>query len=182
LVDKLTPVIEFRVARALRRYCGAHTTCAVEVSDIVQDVLTALFADAGRILRDWNPERGLSLHNWVGLISERHAFAFLRSQRRKSPHEDVSDPDTLRKIDHDKGVCFQDALESRDELAFLLEQMSSCLTPKSMDLFARLLLLQQDVNTVAQATGMSEAAVYAARTRLARRAREVLDAALRTHA
>jgi len=39
-----------------------------EVADLIQEVFMALFADDARVLRSWQPERGLSLDNFVGLV------------------------------------------------------------------------------------------------------------------
>src|SRR5262245_29160958 len=74
LVARLTPVIQARVARCLLRRAGAAgSRLRQDVKDLVQEVFVALFEGRGRILLGWDPRRGLSLDNFVGLVAERQA-------------------------------------------------------------------------------------------------------------
>jgi DNA-directed RNA polymerase specialized sigma24 family protein len=87
LVAVLTPVIQARVARTLlaRRHrlaCGRDVR--QEVEDLSQDVFLTLFSRDSRVLRDWQPERGLSLESFVGLVAERQVLSFLRSGRAET--------------------------------------------------------------------------------------------------
>src|SRR5579883_2724873 len=85
LVVLLSPVVHARVARKLFRSGLARKQgreLRQEIEDFVQEVFVALFADGGRPLRAWDPTRGLSLLNFVGLISEHQVDAILRSGRR----------------------------------------------------------------------------------------------------
>ena len=78
----LTPVIQARVARTLlahRSRLAGGRDVRQEVEDLSQDVFLALFDRDGHVLRSWEPERGLSLENFVGLVAERQVLSFLRS-------------------------------------------------------------------------------------------------------
>src|SRR5688572_33000389 len=70
LVHMLTPVIRYRSGRVLGRAARGRNI-AVAVDDIVQHVLLVLFADQGKVLRSWDPERRLPLVQFIGLVAER---------------------------------------------------------------------------------------------------------------
>ena len=62
LVAALLPVVQARVARVLvRRRGGSGRDVRQEVEDLSQEVFAILFADGARVLRAWDPSRGLSL-------------------------------------------------------------------------------------------------------------------------
>ena len=107
LVALLTPVIQARVARTLlaRRFrLAAGRDVRQEVEDLSQEVFLALFARGGRVLRAWEPERGLSLENFVGLVAERQVLSFLRSSRRNPwPEETAFAEDELDAETEDRG-------------------------------------------------------------------------------
>src|SRR5262245_39126253 len=91
LVAMLTPVIQSRVARGLlSRRVGSASGRNVrqEVEDLTQEVFLVLFADGGKVLRSWEPERGLTLPNFVGLVAERQTASILRSGKRNPWRED----------------------------------------------------------------------------------------------
>src|SRR5688572_10447441 len=85
LVARLTPVVQARVARTLlaRRWgpTGGRSL-RHDVEDLSQDVFLSLFTGDARVLRRWQPDRGLSLAGYVGLVSERLVVSFLRSGKR----------------------------------------------------------------------------------------------------
>src|SRR4051812_48339802 len=81
LVATLTPVVQARVARTLlarRSLLAGGRSVREEVEDLSQEIFLALFDRNARVLRSWEPERGLSLLNFVGLVAERQVLSFLR--------------------------------------------------------------------------------------------------------
>ena len=54
-VDRVTPVIQARVARLLLKHyrAAANDRIREEVADLSQEVFVALFAEKGRVLRGW---------------------------------------------------------------------------------------------------------------------------------
>src|SRR6185437_10466592 len=105
-VALLIPAIHLSVADTLRRRVGreGRSRARHEVEDLTQDILAALFADGGRRLRLWDPERGLALPRFVGLVSRHLVESFLR-RRDHRVWED-------RAIDGDDQVAFPDPAES----------------------------------------------------------------------
>ena len=170
LVDVLSPVVHSRVARTLSRRGPSARDPRQEVEDLTQEVFARLFAQEGRLLRTWDPERGLSLQNFVGLIAQREANAIVRSGRRSPWKDDPLEPQDLEEV----GEPVPDVgpeVASRQELGIVLERLQAGLSPLGYQMFLRLVVQQETVQEVAAAENMSLAAVYAWQSRLARRIR-----------
>lgn len=172
LVDFLMPVVQSRAARALSRYRPRGRDSRQDVEDLVQEIYVALFENDGRVLKSWDPERGLSLRNFVGLVSQRTAHGILRSGRRTPWPDDPTDPTDLESLDETSRDPLP-RIHSRAELSRLMDRLSDELSPRGLTLFYRLCVNQEDVRAVAQTTGMTEQAVYAFRKRLERTARDI---------
>jgi RNA polymerase sigma factor (sigma-70 family) len=177
LVARLTPVIQVRVARTLltRRFrLAGGRDWREEVKDLSQDVFLALFDSDGHVLRTWQPERGLSLESFVGLIAERQVLSFLRSGRRNPWKEDplfASDENEWESPESDP----EKIAASREQQNLLLERFREELSPLGWRLFDLLFLQELSQGEVEAATGLSAAAVYAWRSRLRRLAQKLLD-------
>ncbi len=170
LVGLLAPVVQVRVTRELRRRGPVATDPRQEVEDLTQEIFARLFADDGRLLRTWDPAKGLSLKNFVGLIAQRQAADFMKSGRRNRFRDD---PLELEDIEA-RGEPVPDVgpeVASREELSIVLSRLQQSLSPLGFRMFLRLVVQQESVQEVATAEGMSESAVYAWQSRLARRMR-----------
>lgn len=166
LVQRLLPIVQARVARTLvRRRGGSGRDVRQEVEDLAQEAFAALFENQGKILRAWNPERGLSLASFCGLVAEREAASILRSGRRSPWTEAATELDELeRELDHAKGA--DAVLSSKEQLARLVERLRESLSPRGLELFHRLVVEEESVESVCQTTGMTADAVYAWRSRI----------------
>jgi RNA polymerase sigma-70 factor (ECF subfamily) len=175
LVDRLTPVIQARVVRTLLLAPPAERRGGLrqQLEDLCQEVFLALFADGGRVLRSWEPERGLSLDNFVGLVARRRALSFLRSGRGGARTEDPAPDGELERAAPESGPE-ADAL-GREQLRLLLRRLEEELSPLGWHLFRLLLVEERPVEEVERATRMSRDALYAWRSRLRRHARRLVD-------
>lgn len=178
LVETLTPVIQARVARTLLARGQRRARALLE--DLVQEIFLTLLEDDGRVLRSWEPERGMSLENFVGLVATRRTVSYLRSGRRvgwrENPtldDEDADGPVGPVPVTDDPGP--EERVESRDTLRRLLDRMREDLSPQGWQLFDLLYVRERSVERVCAETGLSADAVYAWRSRLRRHARRVLD-------
>jgi RNA polymerase sigma factor (sigma-70 family) len=173
LVEALTPIVRTRVARVLLRRAPASSGRNIrqEVEDLTQEVFVALFAHDGRMLRAWEPQRGLSLENFVGFIAERQVTSILRTARRSPWTEDPTQTEALDGPDDRASVELR--LASRQELEMLLDRMREELSPLGLSLFEQLYLQQRSAAEVCARTGMSRDAVYAWQSRLGRLVRRL---------
>lgn len=177
LVVLLTPVIQARIARSLlhyRRGGAAGRDVHQEVADLAQEVFLLLFSQDGKVLRSWQPERGLTLENFVGLVAERQTVSVLRSGRR-SPWKE--DPTLAEDLDVQAAPSPEpeEAAASRDQLRHLFQRLKEELSPLGRHLFELIFVQELDVGEVGQRTGLSADAVYAWRSRLRKLARRILQ-------
>ncbi len=176
LVDRFTPVIQKRVARALlsRRHGAASgRDVRQEVEDFSQEVFVTLFNDQGRVLRTWRPEGGLSLLNFVGLVAERRARCILRNGKR-SPWRD--DPTLTEDLDQAVDELGPEAsAASRERLRQLIDRLKEELSPLGWHLFELLFLREMSPEEAARREAMSLASVYKWQSRLRQLARRLLD-------
>ena len=174
LVARLTPVIQARVARTLlarRSLLGADRNVHQEVGDRTQDVFLLLFEKGGRVLLSWEPERGLSLENFVGLVSKFYVLSYLRSDKRnRGKEEPVPDKD-LEGLSSDRGA--EEIVLKREQLHLLLDRMRERLSPQGWQLFELLYVEELSVEDTMAATSLSADAVYKWRSRLRQLAEEL---------
>jgi len=178
LVGALTPIIQARVARAIMRLRSTrkqNRSPAEEVRDMTQEVFASLFADDAKALRAWQPSRGMSLVNFVGLIAEHQVASIFRSGRRRPWSEDIV-------VDNDFDAMDSPASGPEKHVAsaqlygLLLDRMRAELTPRGFELFHMMFIEEKSVEAVCASTGMSADAVYAWRSRLPKLMRKIASA------
>ncbi len=171
LVAYLTPVIQARVARALLGHGGgARRNVREEVADLAQEVFGVLFARDARLLRSWEPDRGASLANYVGLIARTRAISILRTMQR-NPWQDeplpAADLDGL--LPPESSV--ERRIESRQVLQAAFDAVWEATSPRGRRMLDLLFVQRLDNDAVRGLTGLSIAAVHQWRSRLTRAAR-----------
>jgi DNA-directed RNA polymerase specialized sigma24 family protein len=174
LVSVLQPVVHARVGRVLcRRRALAQGDLRERALDLAQDVFVELFRDDGRALRAWDPARGLSLANWVGLIAEQRATAALRGRAATAAASDLPLDEAPEEI-APPGDDPEATVLARDRLEHVLDTLRAELSPLGMSLFQALVVAEEPIASVAERTGMSVAAVQAWSSRLKRRIASIL--------
>ncbi len=181
LIDRLLPAVQARVGLALLRRHGQARgrNLRAEAEDLSQEVFAALFEQGARVLRSWQPERGLSLKGFVGLVAEREAGAILRTGKRSPFTEEPTADDTLRQLEgrNASGQSpMTDLIESRDLLEAVVDRLRERLSPQGFWLFELLYVEERSVEEACAITGMTPDALYAWRSRIGKLAREVRDA------
>jgi RNA polymerase sigma-70 factor (ECF subfamily) len=173
LVDAISPIIQARAARVLlRRHGAAGRDVRQEILDLSQHVFLTLFADEGRFLLQWDPERGASLENYVGLAAEREIASILRSRRRNPWSDDPTEAEILEaNVEPRPSPELQ--VVSRDLLARVLERLEDRLSARGLELFHWIVLDGRSVEEVCALGNLTPDAVYAWRSRLGRQLREI---------
>lgn len=171
-VELVTPVIQARVARVLlgANHGGSPERVREEVADLTQEVFASLFKDSGRVLKHWDPERGLSIKNYVGLVAHRAAVSTLRSKRRNPFTEEPTECGDLDVMDGG-GASGEAAILSRDLLRKVFARTEESLSETGRELFRLIFVEQREVGEIVELMTMSEAAVYAWRSRLSKAVR-----------
>lgn len=167
LVAVLTPVIHTQATRTMLFY-GVRNV-RQEVEDRTQDVLLSLFAKGERVLRSWKPDRGLSLQNFVRLVTKCQVISHLR--RYNSWREEPTPPEKLDvRVDAPGPVP---GLIAEQELELFLARLRKSVSALGWLMFQLLFLQELSVPEAMAASGMSRAAVYAWRSRLRRLIRKL---------
>lgn len=180
LARALAPTIQGRVARALLRRRGASgRDPRQEIEDLSQDVFAALFADGGKALRAWDPDRGLPLGPYVALITDREVASILRSGRRSPWTEDPTDEESLGRAMPEGDPRLEDVLASREMLSNLHVALQQRTSPLGLAVFHAVFVEERAPEEAAQKLGLTLDAVYAWRSRLGRLCRELASTVLR---
>ncbi len=175
LAELVLPVIHVRVARYLFVHRRTHRSAGrADLEDIVQEVVIRLFANEARVLKAWNPKRGLDLHGFVGFVAQREIVNVLRSNRRRPWLEAVDDSIPLEQFKDDEGHTPEEAMARKDLARSVLARLHAWLTPRGRELFQLVYVEEQPIDEVARTYGMKPSAIYAWRNRVQKRARKVL--------
>jgi hypothetical protein len=171
LVDLLSPVIARRVAAGLWRR-GPGRDVRTEVEDVSQEVFASLFAGGGKALRAWDPARGMSLPNFVGLLAQHQVASILRTGRTQPFRDEPTEAATLERLP-DLGPVPEAVVGSRERMTRLLERLRAQLSPRGLELFQRLILDEEPIEALVTSTGLTRDALYQWRSRLAKLVRQL---------
>lgn len=166
LVERLSPVIAKRVAATLwqRR---PKDNVAQEASDMIQEVFVSLFEAQGKALRAWDPARGMSLDSFVGLLAQHQVISLLRNGRTSAWREEPTEAEQLDGFSG--GTRNPDAIiSSREYLQRLLDRLRDNLSPRGLELFQRIVIDEEAVETLIAETGLTRDALYQWKSRLLR--------------
>ena len=170
LAQHLLPVIQARVARTLLRAAGIPPRFDVDeaVRDGVQDVLVHLLRDGAKELRRWDPARGASLRNFVGLVAERRTLSALSIRSRNPTTETATADDTLAR--HAEGRRSTSGLEARaaarDLLGRLLDRLKAEVPAETYRLFVLRYAEGCSTQEMIAATGLGKAVIEKRLSRL----------------
>ncbi len=173
LVAYLEPVIQIEVGRALRpaaRLDGRNWR--QEMLDLVQDVFVVLFADDLKVLRSWDPQRGLSLRGFVGLVGFRHVLSALKTKRR-NPYAAMLVASDVLDAQRPLAGDLAGEVANREELDLVLREIRAQFSERDLVLFRILYLEGGDTEDACAITGMRRGAVYAWRGRLKKRVEKI---------
>ncbi len=164
LVYELLTSIKAEVAHGLLRRAQLHRRDPrQEVDDFSHEILLFLLAENGRVLRLWDPVRGLSLERFVRMISRQRVSRILRGHRSNPWNDEPMNQWALEPLlEHDTSYRI---LELRQELRALLEHVRGHLSERGVQMFRRIYVEQRSIAEVATEFKMTRQAVDAWNTR-----------------
>jgi RNA polymerase sigma factor (sigma-70 family) len=180
LVGRLRPLVHTEVAHLLlRRTAASGRNARQDLEDLVQEVFARLWADDGKLLRRWDPVRGRSLDSWVRLVARSRVLDQLRSPRRNPAHgESLEDPEIDRAVSID-APSLAATIGAREDLERIQAHLREQLSERDWMLFIALFAEGCGVQQVSEEVGMTTAAVYQWKSRVARHHLPPLAEALR---
>lgn len=164
--------------RCITRITGRYerVLCAQDADEIYAEVCLLLWADDLRRLRAYDPQRGMKLGSWLGLLASHATYDFLRKIARRPPHDDLGDVPVPPCADPD-ALDHLIASERHDRLSELTSELSR----RDQDFVALYFGGDQSPETVARTLRISVKTVYSKKnkitTRLLRRAAQMSLAA-----
>lgn len=172
LVATLTPVIQARAARVLCR-SGATSRDAVrqEVEDLVQSIFVSLFADDGKALRRWDPEKGSNLRSFVALVAEREAVSILRTRKRNPFTEAPTEAEALERAQPASDA--HRAWLNRNLMDEVVRRMRGALSEQGYEIFELLFCRERNADSIAELLGLTMDAIYAWRSRIRKTAQAI---------
>lgn len=178
LARALLPVILRLVAVELRPWGSRYQRHPSELQrDVAQDVMLRLFTDRGRVLRAWQPDRGLSLRGFLKRVVRYHVLTLFRTERANPWRNESTDPEQLDQLDGQQSGLFHQLWLWRVRTRLLEDE-----SPRGRALYVALFVEQHSADEIAEGYGMTRDAVYQWRARFKRRAARLLgDGALRPH-
>lgn len=168
LIALLTPVIQCRVARILLAHGRGRVLVDLraEVEEHVQTVFGQLFEDRGRVLRLWDPAKGLSLAGWVGRFAQLRSRDLLRSASRDPWRHQARPPEHFETHGSERTPEDDVAAQQlwREARRRVLEQEQE----QGRRMFELLFERDLSTNEIRDATGLRDGAIYQWRSRLRR--------------
>ena len=175
-------------AELLRRYRGLLFRCITritaryervlgseDVEEVFAEVCMALWSDDLRRLRAFDPNRGMKLGSWLGLIATHTTYDFLRRVARRPICDDACAPE--QKTDEPSALERLLCRERRGALATLVGELSR----RDQAFFACYFGAEREPEDIARGLRISVKTVYSKKnkitTRLLRRAAETAIAA-----
>lgn len=174
LVELLTPILQARAARVLLRYSRGISPRDVrqEVEDLVQIVLSALFANGAKLLFDWDPARGKSFEGYVAMVADCRLASVLRTRRGRVWPDDPMEPEDLESSAEFQ-IGPEPAIHSREELSLVLRRFREVASARAYELFVLLYVEERTAEEVSAITGMTVENVHTHKSRLGKLARRV---------
>jgi DNA-directed RNA polymerase specialized sigma24 family protein len=176
LIDAISPIVRFRVARTISRRLRKrpYFISSEDVDEIAQEVMALLFASNSRLLHAWDSCRGLSFNNYVGLVAERSASRILRVRLRRGEGGLDTVPGCVSDSEVEDSVPGpEDVFATREYSQIVVRRILNQLSPFGGELFELLVIKDRAVEDVCELMSLSREATYTWRSRLAKLARRV---------
>jgi len=170
LARRLMPTIVGRI----RLHLGANVVAGRDRDDIAQDVWLTLMRDDGRLLLEWDPERGRTLEGYVGLLTRRVLWQTRRDGARQrrgggQHHEVYEDQAGEPTGDPETHAA------SRLELERVVSHLRDTLPPRGKLVFELLYADRLSPKEAADAIGVKLQVVYNWQHRIRKESRTLLE-------
>lgn len=159
LVRRLLPVVHAR-ARVFLSRRPDRRIAGKDADDLTQEVWLSLLDDDGRLLRAWDPDRGMALEGYVGLLTRRQLWRNIEAssaQKRGggvAPVALESAPEPVAPDDPERATM------SAQLLARLRAHLFEQLPARGQLVYAALYEDGRDVSQTAEVLGVNRQVVY----------------------
>ena len=171
LIRYLEPKLLLR-ANALLRHRGPGGSRR-EAMDLVQAAWRDLIADGWQALRRWDPERGVGLLGYVGVVATHRMISELRRAGRARAENPVAGDE----LDDFASLCddLEDKVANREYIELVVHELRSELTRQGDQAFEVLYLEGLSIDEAIAKTGLSRDSLYSYRRRIKRMAKTISE-------
>lgn len=175
----LLPVVDQKVMYVLRPIALQKRRDLTMIrQDLVQDLLVEFLRDDGKLLRQWDPERGCTILSFIGLVTRCYIHhRFRRFKGNPWASEPVSAEEMTALVDDgvSLGPNLVEDLEHRQRLEQLHQKFVAQLSPRDQARFAALFVQQRSPAEVAADEGVTENAIHQWSSRIVRKIRGLFE-------
>lgn len=173
LIQYLTPVIQASVAHILTRsktHCS-NKSIRQEVADHCQEVFMMLFKNDSKVLRSWDPDKGMNLTSFISLISKRRVISELRKEHFTHHSDDIVFDENIEQFL--KLPDEEEQFVNRHLLLRLVSILKNDISELGYDIFVQIFLYENTAEEVALRFGLSKNAIYVWKNRLRSQVKEI---------
>jgi len=177
LRDRVEPVIRAR-ARAFAARRIARRIGVDDAEDLTQRVWLELWREDGRLLRAYDPQRGMNLAGYVGLITQRELWRAAEqqaAQKRSREHEESFGNEEPQSLDAASN-CPESILGTQELLRGVDEYVRSRLSPRAQLAYTLLYAEGLEVREVVGRLEVDPQTVYNWQHEIRRLARQYVEA------
>ena len=172
-VEMISPIIHARVGRVLRRRNVAQChDVQQEAMDLTQQTYANLLKNNGHLLRSWDPERGMSLANYVGMIAEQTAEAATRKRSEEVWRSNVEITGSSDLV-IDSSRTPERLAAAQEILAAISSRVCAQLNKRGQRLLRAVCVEGRPVREVSALMNISESAINAWQHRLLNRTQQI---------
>ena len=173
LIENLTPVIQLAVVHILKRCTQSyqHNHIHLEVTDYCQEIFILIFKNNSKILRDWNPDKGMNLKSYISLITKRRVISSLRNIKfTQSLDDDTIDTniDSFLKTPDEESQFI-----NRHLLYRIIKSLKNEISSFGYEIFVQIFLYGYSAEEVASKMNLTKNSVYVWKNRLKAQAKNI---------
>jgi len=175
LVSNLTPVIQLAVAHILRRSTPPyqHNHVDLDIADYCQNVFMLLFKNNSKVLKDWDPAKGMNLKSYISLIAKRQVISSLRKVKFTQSLDDDSINENIESFlkTPDEGHQFV----NRHLLIRIISCLKNEISEFGYEIFVQIFLYGFSAEEIANKTNLSKNSIYVWKNRLKKHVKKISD-------
>ncbi len=139
---------------------------------MIQETFSCLFEDDAKALRSWDPERGASFDNFIGVITEHQVCSILRSGRRSPLKEDPTSDDEMPELENEQSSP-EELVANRELAQAILDRYRAESSILGIDMLNRIFCEDRAVEEICAETKQKPANIHTWKKRILNRLRRI---------
>lgn len=172
LIKRLTPTIQISTAQTLSQFTSntEATHSHAEIADYCQEIFMHLFENDCKVLRSWDPEKGMKLKSFISLITKRRVISSLRGHKTTNF---LDEKIINEKINTLKTPDEQNRFIDYNFLLHVIHAIKETISEQGYEIFVLLFLYEQSVDEISEATGLTKNSIYVWKNRIRKQAKDI---------